>query len=263
MPFYFFKLNLHRFYSDFIQVNHPRMSSTNHNVAIAYYFIWTIFTTSCFIDPQTYPFNNAHCNWDLYLGDSGMDANIFWRNFNVTVVNGRGRFIMNDVRFIPPNSLWEFAGSEVISGFQLGSNNASYRAIFRFKRKTQYYIVAIFIPLLLISVTQLAVFILPPSSQERITISVTVMLAVSVMQPILVEDVPKTGQPVFLFYYIQGHVGLNSIVTIYMLAVGAFANGKSRKNYKKLRRTDFVACFVCFSLIFIFNFIFFIAVTME
>ena len=170
---------------------------------------------------------------------------------------------MNDAKFVPPNSLWKFIDFEIIEGSLLGSNNASYRLVFRFERKTQYYIVAIFFPLLLIIVTQLAVFILPPNSQERIAISVTVMLAVSVMQPILVEDVPKTGQPVFLFYYIQGHVALNSLITIYMLAVGVFTNGKNGMNSKKLRRIDFMACFVCFLLIFIFNLIFFIGITVE
>ena len=196
--------------------------------------------------------------------------NYSWQVFDVMVVDDfsggndtLSKIIMEGATFVPPNSLWEFLGIQVVKGSQLGSDIASFRVTFRFKRKIQYYIVAIFIPLLLTIAIQFTVFILPPDCTERVSISVTVMLAVSVMQPILLGDVPKTGQPVYLFYYIQGHIGLNSLITIYMLVVEMFTHKKDEQIYKKLRQADLIAVFICFACVFVLNLTYFIVATTK
>ena len=60
-------------------------------------------------------------------------------------------------------------------------------------RKVEYYLINIVTPAFFIITISLTVFWLPPDSGEKVSLGVTVLLAFSVFQLIIVENTPKTS----------------------------------------------------------------------
>jgi len=62
------------------------------------------------------------------------------------------------------------------------------------QRRFSYYIVNILYPCLMMSLLVLMVFILPPDSGEKVSLGVTVLLAFSVFQLMIAENVPSSSE---------------------------------------------------------------------
>ncbi|EFO23786.1 hypothetical protein LOAG_04698 [Loa loa] len=64
------------------------------------------------------------------------------------------------------------------------------------RRKTLYYLYNVIFPCLMMSVLTLLVFILPPDSNEKITLGITVLLAFSVSVLAIAEKMPETSDSI-------------------------------------------------------------------
>ncbi len=61
------------------------------------------------------------------------------------------------------------------------------------ERKSLYSVVNILLPVVLMSLIDLLVFILPPESGEKISLGITVLLAYSVFMLVISETLPRNS----------------------------------------------------------------------
>ncbi|XP_015774560.1 PREDICTED: neuronal acetylcholine receptor subunit beta-3-like [Acropora digitifera] len=94
---------------------------------------------------------------------------------------------------------------------------------FVFKRKPLFYIFNLIIPCIIIMSMVLLGFFLPPESGERITLSITVLLAMAVFLQLAAENLPRNSEnvPVMEIFYITVmlEVALSLVATCYILHI--------------------------------------------
>ena len=61
------------------------------------------------------------------------------------------------------------------------------------RRKVSYYVVNIIFPAIYVMIISLAVFWLPPASGEKVSLGITVLLAFSVFQLVIMDNTPRTS----------------------------------------------------------------------
>ena len=64
------------------------------------------------------------------------------------------------------------------------------------KRKSQYSIINVIVPIVLLSIMDLLVFWLPPESGEKASLGITVLLSFSVFLLVVDERMPRTSDAV-------------------------------------------------------------------
>ncbi|KAL3998397.1 cation transporter family protein [Acanthocheilonema viteae] len=84
------------------------------------------------------------------------------------------------------------------------------------RRKTLYYLYNVVFPCLMMSALTLLVFILPPDSNEKITLGITVLLAFSVFVLAIAEKMPETSDSIPLIGVYLTIVMLLSSISIVM-----------------------------------------------
>lgn len=91
------------------------------------------------------------------------------------------------------------------------------------KRKPLFYIFNLIIPCMIIMSMVLLGFFLPPESGERITLSITVLLAMAVFLQLAAENLPRNSEnvPVMGIFYItvMFEVALSLVATCYILHI--------------------------------------------
>ncbi|XP_032242803.1 neuronal acetylcholine receptor subunit beta-3 isoform X2 [Nematostella vectensis] len=92
-----------------------------------------------------------------------------------------------------------------------------------FRRKPLFYVFNLIVPCLIITGMVLLGFMLPPESGERITLSITVLLAMAVFLQLAAENLPRNSDnvPVLGIFYItvMVEVALSLIATCYVLHI--------------------------------------------
>ena len=119
------------------------------------------------------------------------------------------------VFFVSDTEVWEYIGNS--SHAKDYSELSVARLYFRFKRKSEYYAMTLFVPLEILMVLLVATFILPASDPGRPAYSITVNLAFTVMQQTAYAAIPNTSQRVHLFWYIVYYLIIGAFVTIHSL----------------------------------------------
>ena len=75
------------------------------------------------------------------------------------------------------------------------------RISLRLERKSQYIIINIVLPILFMCILNVLVFILPAESGERVSYSISVLLAIAVFMTIVSDTLPKKSEPLPLISY--------------------------------------------------------------
>ncbi|KAK3101393.1 hypothetical protein FSP39_003207 [Pinctada imbricata] len=91
------------------------------------------------------------------------------------------------------------------------------------RRRSQFYTVNVILPVMFMVVLNILVFVLPVESGERISYSITVLLALAVFLTLVGENLPKTSKPMsILSYFLLADLILSAVIcfgTIYGLNV--------------------------------------------
>jgi hypothetical protein len=86
---------------------------------------------------------------------------------------------------------------------------------FTAKRKSLFLIINILMPIIVMAVLNVLVFILPAESGERLSFSVTMLLALAVYMTIVGDNLPKSSEPMsILSYYLMGTLFVSSAITV-------------------------------------------------
>lgn len=93
----------------------------------------------------------------------------------------------------------------------------------RIRRRSSFVIVNVILPILNMGFLNILVFWLPAQSGERISFAITVLLAIAVFLTLVVDNLPKTSQPMStICYFLLTNLVLSSLImlaTIYNLSV--------------------------------------------
>lgn len=72
---------------------------------------------------------------------------------------------------------------------------------FKLKRKPQYVIVNVILPIMFLCLLNVLVFILPAASGERVSYAITVLLSIAVFMTIVSDTLPRSSEPLPLIAY--------------------------------------------------------------
>ena len=144
-----------------------------------------IYKSSCTIDVQYFPFDEQVCDMKFGSWTFNEDQLNFYFYYNVSHL---------DLSDYLKSGAWDLvAGNANITRFPTGAEN-QYKSLVIFKlvlrRKTLFYTVNLIIPCVLISFVTISVFILPADAGEKITLCISILLALVVFLLLISKILP-------------------------------------------------------------------------
>ena len=150
------------------------------------------FQSNLELDYQKFPYDQVDAKIEILWQDESL-INITYSSIS-TLENQRP----DSALFIPESAIWRFREPKMAI-FQDFVNDAYHVTTihFYFERRQEYYIMTMFAPTEILMALQLATFIMPSSSIDRATYSITVNLAFAVSQQVVNNQLPKTSQTIY------------------------------------------------------------------
>ena len=182
------------------------------------------------LDFRTFPFDEVDAKIE-----------IFWLDDSTLINITDGKLLTLDNKwpdstlFIPESAIWRFREPKMKIFQDLVNNFYHITTIhFYFERRQEYYIMTMFVPIQILMALQMATFIMPPCAIDRATYSITVNLAFAVSQQVVNNQLPKTSQTIYLFYYFAIYLIIGAFITIHSIILATAA--ESSKWFRKERR---------------------------
>ncbi|XP_053374295.1 neuronal acetylcholine receptor subunit alpha-7-like [Mercenaria mercenaria] len=117
---------------------------------------------------------------------------------------------------------------------------------FKVQRKSLFLVLNIMLPIIFIAAINILVFILPAESGERLSYSVTVLLALAVYMTLVGENLPKSSEPMsILSYYLLGTLLISTmitVVTIFNLDIYHRSGEVTQRDGSLARKIHFTSC---------------------
>ena len=163
-------------------------------------------------------------------------------------------------QWIGANSIWEYEppsnkSEEVNVNVIANSDINSVDFIFTFKRRSFYFALNLFGPVILLTVLQFSTFLIPPNSIERVSYSATVMLAMFVLHDQILSYLPVSPNQISVSLYLMAVMGFGTFTTFYSALIGSLIPQSKYLNKRisifKIKLFTLIDCSV-FTLLFIF-----------
>ena len=176
-----------------------------------------LFQTSCSIDISHYPLDTQTCSIDI----------IPWSSDQSTL-NGTFNDPAFEISNIDSHPEWTLIRTETEYHLR-PSNFWVMRFKFILKRKVMFFVMNMMSPIVLLSLLNCLVFLLPVDSGEKMTVSVTVFLSFAVFMSLINDSLPQNSDSLCLFSaYVAVQMFL-SVCSIVMAAVIVFVFDKDRE----------------------------------
>ncbi|KAL4225532.1 hypothetical protein ACF0H5_016220 [Mactra antiquata] len=184
----------------FDQFHYPVFVSSNGTVAWA---PGDVMTTSCTINIAYYPFDTQICQLKF----------LYWGFFKFELIL---RAVETEIstRMFVTHGEWElinaYASEQLLEGVY-----PVYFVVLELRRRPTFVIVNIVMPILLMGALNILVFILPSESGERVSFSITVLLALAVFLTVVGDNMPKTSEPMpTISYFLLTNLVLSSVIMV-------------------------------------------------
>ena len=155
----------------------------------AEWFPGDLIKATCSINVYYFPFDIQECHIEVYV----------WA-YTVFEVLLKARKDTIDTESMAEHGSWTITETKITT--ELVAIYLKAKFMFRLERKPQYIIVTIVLPILFLCLLNVLVFLLPSESGERISYSMTVLLAIAVFMTIVSDTLPKTSEPLPLISYL-------------------------------------------------------------
>ncbi|GFO02743.1 neuronal acetylcholine receptor subunit alpha-7 [Plakobranchus ocellatus] len=127
------------------------------------------------------------------------------------------------------------------STYKIGTAHTGVKFVIELMRKRTFYVLNTIIPVVMLSLLNVLVFLLPASSGEKMALAVTVLLSFTVYLSIISEVMPKTSESIsILAVYLTS---LLSLSTMSVLSSGVVMNMIHQDDDKPV--PEFLRCLVC------------------
>ncbi|CAH1788001.1 unnamed protein product, partial [Owenia fusiformis] len=151
--------------------------------------------TTCILQLSEYPFDQQICS--MKIGS----WTYFAHEVDVIPTNNKaniGNFIKNEE--------WELIDTKLLQNYVQYTAGAfsDVTLSIHIKRKPNFYLFTLLFPCILLMVIAVAVFWLPAESGEKVSLGVTVLLALTVYQLLITENIPETSDYVPLLAQLFG-----------------------------------------------------------
>ena len=179
-----------------------------------------LFKTFCSIDISYYPLDTQSCSIEV----------MSW-SLNELVLLSRFGDPAIDVSLMETHPEWALVGTD----HQYVPRSGDFKVLrytFTLKRKVLFYVVNIILPILLLSLMNCLVFLLPVDSGEKMMVSVSVFLSFAVFMSFINDSLPRNSDSLCLFsVYVAVQMFL-SACSIAMAAVIVFIFSKAKNEAK-------------------------------
>ena len=200
------------------------------------------FDSMCSLDFTKFPFDTQICTIEI----ESFSSELFLSSVQI------GEAPTGDL--IGRNFIWNLVNKSASTD----QDGAYMKAVFSFtvERRSTYHVQMIIVPSVILTVLQLAVFLLPYDAAERAGYAITVVLANQVSLTAVYGQIPVTSQPVYLVYYVSTIQSVGALICAYVMMTVRLADIKLLRS-KSLARLDLSIAFLFFLLAIIINIVFF------
>ncbi|XP_071109829.1 neuronal acetylcholine receptor subunit beta-2-like [Haliotis cracherodii] len=147
--------------------------------------------TKCSLNMRHFPFDNQTCSISL----------IQWATV-LTDINITAGRVEIERSMYTPNGEWEIidkSKDSIVHTFTGDVIQTEIVFTFVFKRKYLYYIITNILPVMLLSVLNLGVFLLPPESGEKVSLCISIVLSYAVFLSVIGGSLPQVSDTVSIF----------------------------------------------------------------
>lgn len=161
-----------------------------------------LYESICDLDLSKYPFDSQTCLFSFFaIG-----------RFDLFFIASQEKA---DMSIFCENGLWEVTDTNLSTSFNKFRFH-ELRLSITVKRRSEFYLYSLILPIGTLSFLQLFVFHMPPKSGERIGFTVTVLLAIAVYMTLVQEKLLEASQPgvASLSYKLLGDFVIGSFIVI-------------------------------------------------
>ncbi|XP_045176447.1 acetylcholine receptor subunit alpha-like [Mercenaria mercenaria] len=154
----------------------------------AYYNPGEIYSSACTVDVTYYPWDIHNCL--LIFSPQGFSPSEVYLTLSGNKVS---------TTYYIENGGWAFVDSRIQPNYSTYYTDIYIELIF--ERKPRYVIVNVIMPIIFMAFLSNVVFLIPADCGERISYSITVLLAIAVYLTLVGDNLPKTSNPMSYFSY--------------------------------------------------------------
>ena len=167
---------------------------------LAYWSPGDVISSGCEVDVTYYPFDTQSCSVMLMC----------W-GYAPTAIITLAQTPEIQMDYFSEHGTWEIVDKKLNTYLD---SALSYITIdIKMKRRPAFAVINILLPMVFMVVLNLLVFILPVDSGERVSYSITVLLAIAVFLTLVGDNLPKTSKPTaMLSYFLLGDLVLSALI---------------------------------------------------
>ncbi|KAH3830499.1 hypothetical protein DPMN_103743 [Dreissena polymorpha] len=154
-----------------------------------YWFPATVMSVSCTVDVTYFPFDIQICNITI----------VGWVYRNDEIVLSVSSSTI-DKSFYIENTQWDLLNDSSLQNQTTTDIAPSFTIQLKLKRKSEFFVLYIIIPLIFLGLINNIVFSMPVASGERMSVAVTIFLSFVVYLEMINNNVPESSNPVAYIY---------------------------------------------------------------
>ncbi|XP_045177274.2 acetylcholine receptor subunit beta-type unc-29-like [Mercenaria mercenaria] len=157
------------------------------------------WTTMCKADVKYYPWDDHWCGFEFSSAAYRLDEMSLQ-----PVSDAVG------THYYTESGTWELKGSDI----QVSDEKSSVLFRIHIARKPLFVLVNVVVPIIAMTFLNAVIFVIPADSGERISYSITVLLAIAVFLTLVGENLPKTSNPMPVFsFYLLAVLMISMVIT--------------------------------------------------
>ena len=152
-----------------------------------------LMKTKCQVDVTKFPFDSQTCDIEIEAWESGDSRQVIG-----IPSDNEG---VQSLRLYSRNSEWHLIDvEEYLDTDVVGSNNlTSYVFRIHIKRRMQYYVLNLVLPVVILSIINMCCFLIPSSCGEKMTLSISTFLTFAIYITIISGEMPKSSTEISAF----------------------------------------------------------------
>ncbi|XP_046369797.1 neuronal acetylcholine receptor subunit alpha-6-like [Haliotis rufescens] len=178
--------------------------------------------TKCPLDMSTFPFDTQTCNITLFQ----------WITV-IAQVNMTAKGVHIESSMFQRNGEWDIIDRSMETIVHMYTSlyiQTEITFTFVFKRKYLYYIITNILPVMLLSILNLGVFLLPPESGEKISLCVSIVVSYAVFLSVIGGSLPQVSDTVCIFsIYLLAMLFVKVATTLLTVLVLNIYHGDTKK----------------------------------
>ncbi|KAL4222160.1 extracellular ligand-gated ion channel [Mactra antiquata] len=181
---------------------------------------WTlgaVISVTCSVDVTYFPFDTQTCTMTFTTMDFNVDELALHANLPV------------DTTYMTKNSQWVLEDASLTETKLFDAAPSSLVLQLNLKRKAEFFVVYIIVPIVFLGALNNLVFLMPYNSGERNSVAITTFLSFVVYLPIINDSMPKSSAPIAYVYYYVMFLLIYSSLTMFLCIISMRIYDKTGK----------------------------------